>query len=196
MDLRPGFRILAALCLLSALGCDPTRPSDLGPGFRSVRCITGFGPFVVNVDTLGAPETSANFLAYLDSGFFDGRDQRDQTIIDRVDRGERVIFGRMLEGGRPKRADDPIANESDNGLSNERGTIAAYWTDDPDSAQAGLAVNLADNPHLDGGPDRDGYAVFGFIEPGMRTFDDIARAPLRDDGSPRNPIVLSDCHRM
>jgi len=196
MTARPPRPLVAMIAIVALVACDPNRPSELGQGFVSTRCVTSFGSFTINVDTLGAPEASANFLSYLDAGFFDGRDQRDATIVERIEPRRRVILGRMLIDGRLKRAEDPIVNESDNGVSNARGTVAAYWTDDPDSATAGFAVNLSDNPDLDGGPAADGYAVFGLIDPGMLTFDAMNRANLNPNGSPRVPIMLNDCHRM
>ncbi|WP_295799573.1 peptidylprolyl isomerase [uncultured Microbulbifer sp.] len=118
-----------------------------------------------------APVTVENFLAYVDSGFYDG------TIF------HRVIPGFMAQGGgytfdfqeKPTRA--PIKNESDNGLSNERGTIAMARTDDPNSATSQFFINLVDNSRLDGGTGKAGYTVFGKVLLGMSVVQQIAAEP-------------------
>ena len=118
-----------------------------------------------------APVTVENFLAYVDSGFYDG------TIF------HRVIPGFMAQGGghtfdfQEKPTRDPIKNESDNGLSNERGTIAMARTDNPDSATSQFFINLVDNSRLDGSSEKAGYTVFGKVLLGMSVVQQIAAEP-------------------
>ncbi|WP_428820814.1 peptidylprolyl isomerase [Microbulbifer sp. MCCC 1A16149] len=118
-----------------------------------------------------APETVKNFLNYVDSGFYNG------TIF------HRVIPGFMAQGGgftfdfQEKDTNDPVVNESDNGLSNERGTIAMARTSEPNSATSQFFINLADNSRLDGSADKPGYTVFGKVLLGMSVVQQIAAEP-------------------
>nr|WP_010132987.1 peptidylprolyl isomerase [Microbulbifer agarilyticus] len=118
-----------------------------------------------------APITVENFLKYVDSGFYDG------TIF------HRVIPGFMAQGGgftfdfQEKPTDDAIKNESDNGLSNARGTIAMARTSVPDSATSQFFINLVDNSRLDGSADKPGYTVFGKVLLGMGVVQQIAAEP-------------------
>ncbi|WP_319004925.1 peptidylprolyl isomerase [Microbulbifer aggregans] len=118
-----------------------------------------------------APKTVENFLAYVDSGFYDG------TIF------HRVIPGFMAQGGgytfdfQEKPTRDPVENESGNGLSNARATIAMARTNDPNSATAQFYINLVDNSRLDGSAERPGYTVFGKVLLGMSVVQQIAAEP-------------------
>ena len=118
-----------------------------------------------------APVTVENFLHYVDSGFYNG------TIF------HRVIPGFMAQGGgftfdfQEKPTEDPVKNESDNGLSNARGTIAMARTNDPDSATSQFFINLVDNSRLDGSADKPGYTVFGKVLLGMSVVQQIAAEP-------------------
>ena len=118
-----------------------------------------------------APKTVENFLAYVDSGFYNG------TIF------HRVIPGFMAQGGgftfdfQEKPTRDPVENESDNGLSNERGTIAMARTSEPNSATSQFFINLVDNSRLDGSADKPGYTVFGKVLLGMSVVQQIAAEP-------------------
>mgnify|MGYP000737151644 CR=1 FL=1 len=135
-----------------------------------------------------APETVKNFLAYADSGFYNG------TIF------HRVIPGFMAQGGgftfdfQEKPTNDPVVNESDNGLSNERGTIAMARTSDPNSATSQFYINLVDNSRLDGSADKPGYTVFGKVLLGMSVVQQIAAEPrgqhkaFRD--APNTPVRI------
>ena len=116
------------------------------------------------------------------SGFFDG------TIF------HRVIAGFMIQGGgftadmRQKPTNAPIANEADNGLKNDRGTIAMARTTDPHSATAQFFINLVDNKflnHTGPVPQGWGYAVFGKVAEGMDVVDAIAKVKHRQPRSAR-----------
>ncbi len=147
---------------------------------------TTMGRIVLELYPDKAPKTVANFLTYVDEGFYDG------TIF------HRVIPGFVLQGGgytadfRQKPTRPPIPNEADNGLSNLRGTIAMARTADPHSATSQFFINLVDNKRLDhtgkGDSQAWGYAVFGKVVEGMDVVDKIARVRT----GPRGPFP-SDC---
>jgi cyclophilin family peptidyl-prolyl cis-trans isomerase len=135
---------------------------------------TSAGNFVVEVYPDKAPKTVENFLRYVNDGFY------NNTIF------HRVISHFMIQGGgferdlteKPTRA--PIANESDNGLLNQTGTIAMARTSDPNSATAQFFVNLADNQFLNytsPEPDYIGYCVFGKVVSGMDVVHKIGIVP-------------------
>jgi peptidyl-prolyl cis-trans isomerase A (cyclophilin A) len=128
---------------------------------------TSMGEITVELDADKAPITTKNFLDYVDDKFFDAL-----TF-------HRVIPSFMIQGGgfdeqmNQKRQGlrAPIRNESGNGLTNTRGTIAMARTSNPDSATSQFFINHKDNPFLDQGA---GYAVFGKVTDGMDVVDKIA----------------------
>jgi cyclophilin family peptidyl-prolyl cis-trans isomerase len=130
---------------------------------------TSQGRIVLELDAEKAPLTVANFLAYVDDGFYAG------TVF------HRVIESFMIQGGgftaelQKKDTQAPVLNEAKNGLENERGTIAMARTNDPHSATAQFFINTVDNASLDH-PSFDGwgYAVFGRVVEGLETVDAIA----------------------
>ena len=136
-----------------------------------VTITTSLGKIVLELDSAKAPKSVANFLAYVDSGFYDG------TIF------HRVIPGFMIQGGghtanmQRKTTNAPVVNESKNGLSNQRGTVAMARTADPDSATSQFFINSVDNSGgLDSGKTGDGvgYTVFGKVVEGMDVVDKIS----------------------
>lgn len=132
-----------------------------------VKIETTAGDFVVQLDEARAPLTVANFLQYVTDGFYTG------TIF------HRVVNGFVIQGGgftaelaqKPTRL--PVVNESGNGLSNRRGSVAMARTGEPHSADSQFYINLADNLPLDAKPTRWGYAVFGDVVQGMDVVDEI-----------------------
>lgn len=174
-----------ALSFLAA----PAGAEDAGSKAPRVKLDTTQGSILLELDPARAPESTANFLAYVRDGHYDG------TIF------HRVIPGFMAQGGGfdieynklPTR--DPIANESRNGLSNARGTIAMARTQMPHSATAQFFINLVDNGRLDGSENNWGYAVFGRVVDGMDVVDAIARIPTGPGGPfrsdvPQAPVVI------
>lgn len=155
---------------------------------------TSLGRIELELAAEQAPLTVANFLAYVDQGHYDGT------------QFHRVIPGFMIQGGgfddqlQPRATVAPIRNESDNGLSNLRGTIAMARTRDPDSATTQFFINTVDNRHLDGLPGRPGYAVFGRVVDGMAVVDAISRVPTRRQGPfrdlPTTPVLILKAHRL
>lgn len=137
---------------------------------------TDEGRIVVELFDEQAPRHVENFLNYMDQGYYTG------TVF------HRVIADFMIQGGghdrdlRRKPTLDPVPNESMNGISNTRGTLAAARTDDPDSATSQFFFNLVDNEGLDGSEGDPGYTVFGRVREGMGVIDDIAALPTGPGG--------------
>jgi peptidyl-prolyl cis-trans isomerase B (cyclophilin B) len=125
---------------------------------------TSLGTVHLDLDGDRAPITVANFLSYVDDQFY------DNTIFHRVIRDFMVQGGGFEPGMRQKRAKAPIRNESPNGLSNERGTIAMARTSDPDSATCQFYINVVDNS---GSLDAARYCVFGRVVAGLDVVDKI-----------------------
>jgi peptidyl-prolyl cis-trans isomerase A (cyclophilin A) len=183
------------LCILSALisvnvmaNPQPQAKTD------TVVVTTTMGTITVVLFEKEAPISAKNFLAYVDSGFFSG------LIF------HRVIPGFMIQGGgfmknmtkRPPVL-PPIKNESDNGLKNERGTLAMARTQDPNSATSQFFINLVDNAALDISARGVGYAVFGKVIQGMDVVDKIAQVKTSSVGQfqdvPVQPVIILSAKR-
>jgi cyclophilin family peptidyl-prolyl cis-trans isomerase len=135
-----------------------------------VAVCTDRGRAVLELADEQAPLHVANFLRYVDMGFYSG------TVFHRVVPRVIVQGGGLDRQLRARQTLSPIANESQNGLRNTRGTVAAARTADPDSASAQFFVNVTDNRSLDGGRD-SGYTVFARVKDGMAVFDEVNRLP-------------------
>jgi len=158
--------VLGALFTLVAVGANMA-----AAGNPKVELETSKGKIVIELLPEKAPETVKNFLNYVDAKFYDG------TIF------HRVIPNFMIQGGgftadmKIKSAGAPIKNEADNGLKNERGTIAMARTNDPHSATAQFFINSVDNDFLNHKSKTQqgwGYVVFGKIITGMDVVDTIS----------------------
>ena len=182
--------LLAAL--MAPLLMLPASASNAAEQATRVRLETTMGNIVLALDRQHAPETVDNFLAYVNAGFYDG------TIF------HRVIGNFMIQGGgytadmSRKQTRPPIKNEADNGLKNDRGSIAMARTRDPHSASAQFFINVEDNASLDyRAPDARGwgYAVFGRVVEGMDVVDEIraqatgVKAGFRD--VPKKTITIT-----
>lgn len=139
-----------------------------------VRMETTAGPITIELYPDKAPKTVENFLAYVDAGFY------NNTVFHRVIKGFMVQGGGFTKGMQQKETRPPISNEADNGLKNERGTLAMARTNQPHSASSQFFINLVDNGFLDHtGKDLRGwgYCVFGRVTDGMEAVDTIAKLP-------------------
>ena len=149
---------------------------------------TSMGNIEIKLATKEAPVTTENFLSYVEDDYFDG------TIFHRVIPGFMIQGGGFTPDGTEKTTGDPIALESDNGLKNERGTIAMARTSNPDSATSQFFINLVDNARLDKGSGSDGYAVFGEVVEGMDVVDAIAGVKTSTKGAfqdwPEEDVVI------
>jgi cyclophilin family peptidyl-prolyl cis-trans isomerase len=169
----------AALCLgLFAFVSRPASAQDENP---TVVIETSQGDITVELDRQKAPNTVKNFLQYVDDGFYDG------TIFHRVIPDFMIQGGGMTPDMSEKKTHDPIKNESGNGLSNKRGTIAMARTNDPNSATSQFFINVVDNETLDtyGG----GYAVFGKVTDGLDVVDKIVNVRTTTRGGHQNVPV-------
>ena len=156
-----------------------TRPgSDTQPSPR-VLIETSQGDIIVELDRQRAPLTVANFLRYV------GENAYANTIF------HRVISGFMIQGGgystdySKQPVHEPVKNEADNGLKNDRGTIAMARTPEPDSATRQFFINVVDNDFLNhNSPTMTGwgYAVFGRVIRGMDVVDRISKLPTGKGG--------------
>ncbi len=169
------------------------------PGFAGEKVVieTNYGKITLELDETKAPVTVQNFLAYVDSGHYEG------TIF------HRVISDFMIQGGNftpemePKPTRPPIKNEAGNGLRNQRGTIAMARTNVVDSATSQFFINLKDNTFLDH-KDRSsrgfGYAVFGKVVDGMDVVDRIGNSPTRTfkrfADVPVEPVIIQSVKRQ
>jgi len=153
---------------------------------------TSKGRIVLELFADKAPISVENFLAYVESGYYDG------TIF------HRVIPKFMIQGGgftadmKMKPGRSPIRNEADNGVKNERGTIAMARTPDPHSASSQFFINTADNNflnHKQKDPRGWGYAVFGRVVQGMEVVDAISAVKTGIQGMyqdvPVEPVLIT-----
>ena len=135
---------------------------------------TTAGTVTLELDVDKAPKTVENFLAYVDAGFY------DNTLFHRVIKGFMIQGGGFTKGMKQKETRPPIENEADNGLKNDRGTIAMARTSFPHSATSQFFINLVDNNPLNYTAKTSrgwGYCVFGHVTDGMDVVDAIAKVP-------------------
>ena len=132
--------------------------------------IAKFGDITLELDADKAPKSTANFLAYVSKGHY------DNTIFHRVIPGFMVQGGGMEPGMKEKRGDKAIDNEANNGLKNNKYTVAMARTNDPHSATAQFFINASDNEFLNHksiSAQGWGYAVFGKVVSGSDIVDKI-----------------------
>ena len=140
---------------------------------------TNFGDIKIELFAKEAPKTVENFLNYVTSGFYDG------VIFHRVIPGFMVQGGGMLPGMEEKDGNASINNEANNGLKNDRGTLAMARTQEPHSASSQFFINSADNAFLNfrsETPDGWGYCVFAKVVEGMDIVDKISATKTGNAG--------------
>jgi peptidyl-prolyl cis-trans isomerase A (cyclophilin A) len=154
-----------------------------------VQVVTSMGNFTIELNAERAPITVAQFLKFVDQGFYSG------TIFHRAIPGFIVQGGGYdadykLKGNPPK-----VVNESGNGLTNQRGTVGLARPPEPHNGDVQFYVNLSDNAALDPNQTRWGYAVFGKVVQGMEVVDQISLVPTGAKGpfkenAPLKPVVI------
>jgi peptidyl-prolyl cis-trans isomerase B (cyclophilin B) len=133
---------------------------------------TNFGVITLELDAENAPITTANFLAYVESGFY------ENTLFHRVIDGFMIQGGGFMPGMIPKETLEPIQNEAANGLKNEAYTIAMARTPNPHSASSQFFINISDNSFLNytsATAQGFGYCVFGKVTSGQDVVDRIKK---------------------
>jgi peptidyl-prolyl cis-trans isomerase B (cyclophilin B) len=152
---------------------------------------TNFGDIELELDFDKAPKTAANFKQYAEEGFFNG------TLFHRVIAGFMIQGGGFDEDMQQKETRAPIENEADNGLKNEKGTIAMARTNDPHSASSQFFINLSNNDFLNHSGKSSqgwGYCVFGKVTKGMDTVEKIAKVDTTAHGFhrdvPAEPVII------
>jgi cyclophilin family peptidyl-prolyl cis-trans isomerase len=177
--------VLALAGATAALGGTPAAPVH-----PRVALETSKGTIVLELYPDKAPKSVANFLKYVKAGHYNG------TIF------HRVIPRFMIQGGgfTPNMAEKPtqapIRNEADNGLGNDRGTLAMARTSDPNSATAQFYINVVDNAALNHTPSNPGYAVFGKVVEGMDVADAIAAVKTKAQDVPVEPVVIKTTREL
>jgi peptidyl-prolyl cis-trans isomerase B (cyclophilin B) len=144
-----------------------------------VKLHTNFGVISIELDADKAPVTVANFLEYVKSGAF------DNTIFHRVIDDFMIQGGGFQPGMKQKETRSPIKNEADNGLKNEKYTVAMARTSDPHSATAQFFINVGNNTFLNHtAPNAQGwgYAVFGRVVEGTDIVDQIRKVKTGSRG--------------
>jgi len=156
-----------------------------------VRLHTNFGVIGLELDEQKAPQTVANFLDYVKSGFF------NNTVFHRVIDGFMIQGGGFEPGMKQKATNAAVKNEANNGLKNEKYTIAMARTSDPHSATAQFFINVADNTFLNHTAETAqgwGYAVFGKVVEGTDVIDQIRKVKTGTRGMhqdvPMDDVVI------
>jgi cyclophilin family peptidyl-prolyl cis-trans isomerase len=179
------FVVVTALVFL-AFGCRSEKGNL--KGLKMVKLETTKGAIVIEVNDTAAPVTVANFLQYVQDGFYDG------TIFHRVKPGFMIQGGGVTPDMKQKTTRPSIVNEAKNGLKNKRGTLAMARTNDPNSATAQFFINQVDNAFLDYSARNPGYAVFGQVVEGMDVVDaiDKVKTGIKDmyQDVPVEPVII------
>lgn len=156
------------------------------------------GVITLELDAVNAPKSTANFLAYVNSGFYNG------TVFHRVIKNFMVQGGGMTADMKQKETQAPIENEAKNGLKNDKYTVAMARTSDPHSATAQFFINTVDNGFLNHSsptPQGWGYAVFGKVVEGTDVVDKIGtvktgRGPGGHSDVPVEAVVIQEAKEI
>ncbi len=190
--------IRTLITLMLGLVCSLTLAADEVPPHPYIEIVTSKGTIILELDGKQAPLSVGHFLKLVDEGFYDG------IIFHRVIPGFMAQTGGHTPDLKLKESDDSIPNESGNGLSNVRGTVAMARTSDPHSANSQFFINVANNKRLDPGKKKGGgtwgYTVFGSVIQGMDVVDMIVKVKTGPQGSfasdvPLVPIVIEKMAR-
>lgn len=170
---------LALLVAAGPLGAKSGSPESIGkptPGIVRVRLVTSLGPIVLALDARHAPQTTANFLAYVDDGRFDG------TTFYRAARGKATPTKGFIQGGIDTDAHRilpsfPLETTIKTGIKHPDGSVSMARGDRADSAGGNFTISVGATPQMDGRPGYPGYAAFGHVIAGMDTVRRILALP-------------------
>jgi peptidyl-prolyl cis-trans isomerase A (cyclophilin A) len=188
MKIFTSFAILVLATLILTPGCGAASDDDKQKS-PVVILTTSFGVIKIELDPEKAPISMENFLGYVDDGYYDG------TVFHRVIPNFMVQGGGMTPDGKQKKTKGQIKNEADNGLLNDRGTVAMARTKAQDSATSQFFVNVVDNAFLNHGSRGFGYAVFGRVTEGMDVVDKIAAVKTGRGDVPVEDVLLESAKR-
>lgn len=186
--IRPGLRAFSLACatslamLMGNAALAATSTSNEGKTMSTtprVNLQTNQGAILIELDAEKAPKTVENFLTYVKEGFYDG------TVFHRVINNFMIQGGGFEVGMKQKQTHAPVENEANNGLKNNRYTLAMARTADPHSATAQFFINVADNDFLNftsPTPNGWGYAVFGKVVEGTEIVDKIKTTKTGNKG--------------
>lgn len=159
-----------------------------------VKLHTNLGVIELELFPDQAPETVKNFLSYVNGGFY------ENTIFHRTIAGFMIQGGGYTEALQLKQPKSPIKNESGNGLSNMKGTIAMARTRHPHSATSQFFINTVNNRNLDARSGQFGYTVFGRVTKGMELVMQISRTPTAPQGQhrdvPKQAVVIQKAEQV
>lgn len=183
-------KIMALLALFAVLAIAPGF-AQAGNADPVIKLETTMGDIVIRLNERKAPITCANFVQYVKSGHYDG------TIFHRVIKDFMIQGGGFADNMKEKPTHAPIRNEANNGLKNEKYTIAMARTKDPHSARAQFFINTRNNNFLDFKSQKNGewgYAVFGKVIQGQNVVDQIEKAATGrragHDDVPTEPVII------
>jgi cyclophilin family peptidyl-prolyl cis-trans isomerase len=190
------------LGLLCAVLIQPSPAADAPPAAAAkaaapvqVQVVTSLGSFTIELNAERSPLTVAQFLKYVDQGFYSG------TVFHRVIPNFVVQGGGFDTSYKLKGTPTRVVNESGNGLPNVRGAVGLARPQDPHGGDCQFYVNLFDNTALDPNQTRWGYAVFGKIVQGMEVVDQIGNVPTGSKGpfkedAPLKAVVIEKIERI
>ena len=189
---------IAFASLLLSVSCNAQEPAKANPETKTgekmtvVNLETNKGTIVIELDGEKAPLSAANFKSYVEDGFYDG------LIFHRVIPNFMIQGGGMTPDMKEKASKEQIKNEANNGLKNDRGTLAMARTNVPHSASSQFFINLKDNDFLNHTSESQagwGYAVFGKVTDGMDIVDEIAKVQTATHATgqgdvPVEPVII------
>ncbi len=181
------FRLSCLTILAGVVAMSSPAPQAKNP---VVLVETSMGNIKIELFEDKSPVTVKNFLQYVDDKHYDG------TIFHRVIKDFMIQGGGLDEKMNEKKTRDPIKNESTNGLSNARGTIAMARTNNPDSATGQFFINVVDNRRLDRTGNSAGYCVFGQVLEGMDVADKIRVVRTGANDVPVEKVVIKSVKRL
>ncbi|GIU19762.1 peptidylprolyl isomerase [Shewanella sp. MBTL60-007] len=165
-----------------------TPPPAQAPDLQADVCYlmsTTMGDITLAIDLTNMPITGSNFKTYADENFYNG------TLFHRTINNFVIQGGGFTSGLVAKPGNDPITNEANVGISNERGTIAMARTNAAHSATSQFFINVLDNPQLDASSSSYGYAVFGKVLQGMDVVDQISIVDTDSADVPTTEIIIN-----
>lgn len=176
--------MIASRSLKKEVSCGTQKCSIEKCDCSTVIIKTSKGEITIELNKDRAPNTVKNFIKYVKNKHYDG------TIFHRIIPNFMIQGGEHTLEGDQRKPGDPIKSESNNGLKNEKGTIAMARTNNPDSAKAQFFINVRDNNSLNYSESKPGYTVFGKVTSGMDVVNKIRTSKTDNKNWPIEPTVM------